>query len=190
MDANEARSNYLYPVVANPICPKFTDRNLQSQKYILYIGRLELSKGILNIARFCSKHNVQLKVIGEGSLYDDLLQYSSIELLGYVSHEDKYKYLYNAKAFITAGVRLEEFGITAVEAISCGTPVIALATGGVVEIVKSFQGYLMGDLSDLETMRVLEYIENLDKTKVKLDNTQNNSFEKFQNGLKDLLCQN
>ncbi|PMC11579.1 glycosyl transferase family 1, partial [Klebsiella aerogenes] len=53
---------------------------------------------------------------------------ANIEILGYQSNEVMQEHMRNAKAFVFAAE--EDFGITPVEAQSCGTPVIAFGKGG------------------------------------------------------------
>ena len=61
----------------------------------------------------------------------------NVELLGKVSKDELVKLLGRARGFVYAGV--EDFGIAALEAMSCGTPVIAYDKGGVAESVKGSQ---------------------------------------------------
>lgn len=56
---------------------------------------------------------------------------TNIRFLGRVSQTDKLKLLSTARGFIFCNV--EDFGITPVEAVACGAPVIALRAGGVEE---------------------------------------------------------
>ncbi|MDQ5944058.1 MAG: hypothetical protein QG658_124 [Patescibacteria group bacterium] len=56
---------------------------------------------------------------------------TNIRFLGRVSQTDKLKLLSTARGFVFCNV--EDFGITPVEAVACGAPVIALRAGGVAE---------------------------------------------------------
>jgi glycosyltransferase involved in cell wall biosynthesis len=56
---------------------------------------------------------------------------TNIRFLGRISQADKLKLLSSAKGFVFCSI--EDFGITPVEAIACGAPVIALRGGGVSE---------------------------------------------------------
>jgi glycosyltransferase involved in cell wall biosynthesis len=59
----------------------------------------------------------------------------NVELVGRLSREEVRSYLRRAKAFVFAAE--EDFGIAPVEAMACGTPVIAYGRGGVTETVVS-----------------------------------------------------
>ena len=76
-----------------------------------------------------------LKIIGGGS--EDEIHHlqtnanSNIEFLGKVSREEVISHYARAKAFIFPGV--EDFGITPLESMAAGTPIIAFRAGGVLE---------------------------------------------------------
>ena len=79
-----------------------------------------------------------LKVIGTGGSYPKLKKkysrYSQIEFLGRISDDEKYDVLSKAKGYIMPGI--EEFGIFPVEALSCGTPVLASNVGGALDYLE------------------------------------------------------
>jgi len=83
----------------------------------------------------CSKLNVPLTVIGDGPEHKRLrkLAGKSVTFLGKVSDEVLAEELASAKGFIFPGI--DDFGITPVEAIAAGTPVIAYKAGGALDYV-------------------------------------------------------
>ena len=116
---------------------------VKSQKdgYFLAGGRIARPKNIELIIKTFEKLKLPLKIFGRSFGGLDIESESRItnnesriEYLGEVSDEDKYELMRNATAFIFASVD-EDFGITPVEAMSVGTPVIAYRSGGVVESV-------------------------------------------------------
>lgn len=74
-----------------------------------------------------------LKIIGGGQQEDQLkaMAGETIEFLGNVSRKEVIDYMARAKGFIFPGV--EDFGITPLESLAAGTPVIAYKIGGVLE---------------------------------------------------------
>ncbi len=112
----------------------------RANSYFLAGGRLARPKNIDLIVKACQELKVPLKVFGRpfGGYEKDVLsikyKVSSIEFLGEVTDEEKYELMRGAKAYIFASED-EDFGITPVEAMSVGTPVIAYRSGGVQESV-------------------------------------------------------
>jgi glycosyltransferase involved in cell wall biosynthesis len=88
----------------------------------------------------CKSVGVNLKIVGEGPDAGRLKNLavkksgnSTIEFLGYVSDEEKIQAIQNCTALIVT--QKEDFGITALEAMALGKPVIAYRAGGALETV-------------------------------------------------------
>ena len=111
---------------------KFEIRNSKKEDYYLIVSRLVGSKGIgLGIAA-AKQLNFKLKIVGSGSLKIEAVK--NVEIIGQVSDEELVKLYSGAKAFLALS-QDEDFGITPVEAMSCGCPVIAFNGGGYKETV-------------------------------------------------------
>lgn len=113
----------------------FPLHDVKSDYYII-AGRMATIKRFDVVIDAFNKNNKKLIVIGEGSEWTSLNNKSispHIHFLGFQPKEKLSHYLQHAKAFIQIGV--EGFGIAALEAQSCGTPVIAYKAGGVLETV-------------------------------------------------------
>lgn len=113
---------------------------INKQDYFLTASRLVPYKKIdLIIEAFKQLPNQQLRVIGDGPDGHKLTKlaegYDNIQLLGYQPFERLKQEMQGAKAFVFAAE--EDFGITPVEAMACGTPVIAFGRGGALETVVS-----------------------------------------------------
>lgn len=109
--------------------------------YYLAVGRLLHYKKFDLIIDTFAKLDAPLKIVGSGPEYNNLkfkikkLKLPNIELWPFINDESELRRLYNgAKALIFPQV--EDFGLVAAEAQSCGTPVIAYAAGGALEIIK------------------------------------------------------
>lgn len=122
--------------------PVDVDRfTLQDKKdeYFLTASRLVPYKRIdLVVEAFSHMPDKKLVVIGDGPEMNKIRSKATknIEILGYQSNENLQKYMQDAKAFVFAAE--EDFGITPVEAMACGTPVIAFGKGGTLETVRPF----------------------------------------------------
>ena len=104
---------------------------LQKNKsnYFVTACRLEPYKRVDLIDTAFNKTAETLIIIGSGSQekYLKKIANSNIEFVEYSDSSVVYGYVSKAKAFIHAG--LEDFGIAPVEALACGTPVIAIKKG-------------------------------------------------------------
>lgn len=108
---------------------------IKKDAYFVIISRLSQYKNVALAIEVCNKLQLPLVVIGEGREYDALKKISgqTITLTGWVSEEEKIKYLCGARALLFPSE--DDFGIVCVEALHAGTPVIALGRGGACEIV-------------------------------------------------------
>jgi glycosyltransferase involved in cell wall biosynthesis len=103
--------------------------------YVLW-GRHVPYKRFDQAIEACNRLGVQLTVIGSGSDTERLKRLAgpTITFTGRISDADLIKHAQSAKAFLFPNE--EDFGISAVEALAAGTPVIAYAKGGALDIVQ------------------------------------------------------
>ncbi len=103
--------------------------------YFLTGGRLVPYKRNDLIVHVFNRLGWPLKIFGDGPDFAELKKIAkpNIEFLGRVSDEDRKNLMANAKAFIHPQV--EDFGITPVESMASGRPVIAYGVGGARETV-------------------------------------------------------
>jgi glycosyltransferase involved in cell wall biosynthesis len=104
--------------------------------YYLAVGRLVDYKRFDLAVSACTKLGRRLKVIGEGPQSKTLRRMAgpTVEFLGKVSDGELRSNLASCRALLFPGE--EDFGIVPVEAQSFGRPVIAYASGGVLETVR------------------------------------------------------
>lgn len=127
--------------------------------YFLALNRLSKGKGTDIIVQACTKLGLPLKVVGSGPELKNLQKIagSSIDFLGEVSDAERVKLYLDAKALVVASEE-EDFGITAVESMAAGTPVIAIGSGGYKEtVIKGKTGEFFSPQNPLDgLMGVLE----------------------------------
>jgi glycosyltransferase involved in cell wall biosynthesis len=96
----------------------------------------------------CNETGDRLRIVGTGPDYRVLrrLARSNVEFLGAVGGGDLLRLYREAEAFVMPGE--EDFGIAAVEAQACGTPVVAYGRGGALEtVVDGTSGVLFTELT-------------------------------------------
>lgn len=118
--------------------------DLQREEWGLFVGRLTIEKGIgtlLEAAR--AVEGLTMKVVGTGPLEDALRDSVSREglaarvgFLGSLSYEPTMALLRRARFLIVPSESYETFGRVAVEALACGTPLIASRLGALKEIIE------------------------------------------------------
>ena len=160
-------STVIYPPVAKSEIPaspagglnpkseinsKFKIQNSKITDYFLVVSRLSPYKKVDLVVEAFNKLELPLVVIGEGKQYKYLKKIAkdNIKILGWQSDEKIAEYYRNARAFIFPSE--DDFGLTAVEAMSYGTPVIAYRGGGATETV--IEG-VTGEFFDAQTPEVL-----------------------------------
>lgn len=130
---------------------KFSTKD-QGGDYYLIVSRLSRYKKIDIAVEAFNKLGWKLIIIGEGPEEKRLkkLAGTKIKILGYQRREQVIKHYNNCKGYILPGE--EDFGISAVEAMAAGKPVLALRKGGALETVE--EG-ITGEFFDSPVVEVL-----------------------------------
>lgn len=151
-------------------------------EYYLSVSRLARAKHLDIIIQSANKNKFKLKIVGVGrdGEYLKSIAGDTVEFLGDVTDTELNSIYRNAKAFLFASVD-EEFGISPVEAMSHGLPVIALKSGGLKEtVIDGKNGYLFNDLSEESLSEKINAFEKLsDKEKKEMKKTARRESEKY-----------
>ncbi len=148
--------------------------NAEKGDYFLVVSRLVGAKGIESVVKAFSKSKYMLKIVGAKaglSSIDKKLQDvgSNIELMGRIDDTSLYHLYSGAKGFI-ALARQEDFGMTVVESMAAGTPVIAYKGGGFKEsVVEGKTGVFVTSTS---VRAIREAIEKVNRKKWKKSEIQ------------------
>lgn len=127
-------------VIAPPIDTSLFTPRTDKEDFYLAASRLVPYKRIdLIVDSFAKMPDKTLYVIGSGPEYEKIRAKASrnVHVLGYQPTSVLKDYLQRAKAFLFAAE--EDFGIVPLEALACGTPVIAYAKGGVAETIQGLE---------------------------------------------------
>lgn len=120
--------------------------------YLLYLGRITEDKGVhlaIEAAKLAGE-----KLIIAGSSYPDEQYWQkqiephidgvNVRYVGQADFYSKVEYLQQAKALLFPTQTQEAFGISMIEAMSCGTPVIGWSSGSIPEVVQDGEtGYVV-----------------------------------------------
>jgi glycosyltransferase involved in cell wall biosynthesis len=122
-------------VVISPPVAVETFYSKPPEDYYLIVSELVAYKRLDSAIRICAATGRKLRVVGDGPEYKALrrLANGNIEFCGKASDGELRDLYSRCRAFIMPGE--EDFGITAVEALASGKPVIALGRGGALETV-------------------------------------------------------
>jgi len=114
------------------------------EDYYLIVSELVAYKRLDAAVRVFSKNGRKLRIAGDGPEFKSLKRAagSNIEFCGRVGESELRELYARSRAFVMPGE--EDFGITPVEALASGKPVIALGRGGALETVPT--SYPLGGL--------------------------------------------
>ena len=162
------KAQVIYPPV-NVKRFKMTPRH---ENYFFIVSALTSFKRIDLAVRAFNKIKKKLIIIGDGAQRKHLetMAGPTIEFLGRKSDEEVKTYMEHCRAFIFPGE--EDFGITPVEAMAAGKPVLAYGVGGVRETV---QAGITGEFFEEQTVdsllkgltRLLENENSYDPKKIR-----------------------
>lgn len=144
---------------------------------VSFAGKLTHFKGVdvlLKAAKIYERDlegKVATIIAGNGELYDELnvlrreLGLKNIYFLGHVSQNQLVK-LYNIADVSSVPSRTEPFGLVAIEALACGTPVVGTNQGGLPDFITDDVGKLVSVDDDMELAdAIIEELTRNDKLK-------------------------
>jgi len=143
---------------------------------IYYVGRIEFYKGIADILaayKLAKKDIPDLNlVIGGGAtltmqetVESWKREYPEVNFVGIVPDEEMSTYYSMADVFCTYSYASEGFGLTPVEALNCGTPVIASTMPAFKEVLQKYAYFVEPQQPQLLAQQFIQFFKNLDQGK-------------------------
>jgi len=139
--------------------------------YLAFLGRISPEKGVDEAIAIAKRVGMPLKIAAKVDRADReyfervikaQLNHELIEYIGEIGYAEKNEFLGNAAALLFPIQWPEPFGIVMMEAMACGTPVIAYSRGSVPEVIEDgVNGYIVHDVD--EAVAALKRIGCLDR---------------------------
>src|SRR5437764_6296162 len=132
--------------------------------YLAFLGRISPEKRADRAIEIAKRARMPLKIAAKvdradrryfKSVVEPLLNNAGVEWVGEISDREKDEFLGNAYALLFPIDWPEPFGLVMIEAMACGTPVIAYEGGAVAEVIEEGRtGFVVTELEDaIEAVR-------------------------------------
>jgi len=134
-----------YHVIPNGVdLSEFEGVDSEKEPMVLFLGRLAAQKGVDVLLRAMKEVEVEARcvIIGDGEERRNLERLSkklnvNVEFKGFLPRRDVVEHLGRASLLVLPSIsRMESFGIVLLEAMACGTPVVASDLPGVRDVAK------------------------------------------------------
>lgn len=160
-----------YATIHHGLSDAYYPFSAQPQGYLAFLGRISEEKGPERAIRIAIETGIPLKIAAKVDTADrayfleviqPLLAHPLIEFIGEIGDHEKGAFLGNARALLFPIEWPEPFGLVMIEAMACGTPVIAWNHGSVPEVIEHGRtGYIVDTLA--QAIQAVEGVQALDR---------------------------
>jgi len=143
--------------------------------YLAFLGRIAPEKAVDRAIKIAGQCGIPLKIAAkvdrvDAEYYEEcirpLIVPPAVEYIGEISDDEKSEFLSGAQALLATIDWPEPFGLVMIEAMACGTPVIAFNRGSVPEVVDDgLTGFIVED--DRGAIGAVQRLAELDRGKVR-----------------------
>jgi glycosyltransferase involved in cell wall biosynthesis len=152
-------------------------RGQGSGGYLAFLGRISPEKAPDAAIRIAARAGRQLKIAAKVDRVDEkyfkstvepLLPVGDVDFIGEICEDQKEEFLGNAAALLFPIAWREPFGLVIIEAMACGTPVIAFDCGSVPEILEhGVTGFIVHN--EQEAIEAVGRIDTLDRMRIRAE---------------------
>jgi len=152
-----------------------TPQTHKKPEYLAFLGRICPEKRADLAIRIAAQSGLPLKIAAKVDKVDQeyfkttiepLLSQAHVEFVGEINEQQKPEFLSGAKALLFPIDWSEPFGLVMIEAMACGTPVIAFNRGSVPEVIDhGVTGYICEDVQG--AVGALQRLDELSRTEIR-----------------------
>jgi glycosyltransferase involved in cell wall biosynthesis len=145
------------------------------ENYLAFLGRISPEKRPDRAIDIAAKVGMQLKIAAkidnaDRAYWETVIEpmvkrHSNVEFIGEINEHQKAAFLGNAGALLFPIDWPEPFGLVMIEAMACGTPVIAFGCGSVPEVIDSGSGIVVDSVT--EAAEIVEWALRIDRRRVR-----------------------
>jgi glycosyltransferase involved in cell wall biosynthesis len=145
--------------------------NPRPGSYLAFLGRISPEKRVDRAIAIAEACGCPLKIAAKVDPADEkyfkteiepLLTHPLIDYIGEINEAQKSKFLGGAKALLFPIDWPEPFGLVMIEALACGTPVVAIRGGSVDEVIEpGVTGFVCNDVA--EAIEATKHVHTLDR---------------------------
>jgi len=168
-------ANWLATVQHGIACELFRPPRSPSGSYLAFLGRMAPEKRVDVAVQIALRAQIPLKIAAKvdqadaayfESVLKPILRHPLIEFVGEIGDADKSEFLGNARALLFPIQWPEPFGLVMIEAMACGTPVLAWNCGSVPEIVdEGVSGFILD--SEEAALHAIHRAAELDRQRIR-----------------------
>jgi glycosyltransferase involved in cell wall biosynthesis len=143
--------------------------------YLAFLGRISPEKAPDRAIRIAARAGMKLKIAAKVDRVDQeyfkqeiepLLTQPHVEFVGEIAEHQKAEFLGNAAGLLFPIAWREPFGLAMIEAMACGTPVVAMRNGSVPEVVdERVTGFITASEAEAATAAVR--LPELDRVQIR-----------------------
>ena len=143
--------------------------------YLAFLGRISPEKAPDAAIRIAAEAGIPLKIAAKVDRVDEeyfkstiepLLSLGQVEFIGEIGEDQKGEFLGNAAGLLFPIAWREPFGLVMIEAMACGTPVIAFENGSVPEVLEhGVTGFVVHN--EREAVEAVGRIGTLDRDRIR-----------------------